>query len=264
MPLASFQQIPLIILGAGYTGQFLFSSARASGWKVFATSRNPEMHLPNIPSTHRLLFNLDRPETWKNLPAPAFLVWCFPANPSAQLRQFASDYLRQTEKLILLGSTSAYVVEQDHITEESPLKWELPRVQTEEFLRDTYGAIVIRLSGIYGPGRNPINWIRTGRIRHARKWVNLIHVRDAAQVCLWAIEHGKTGESYIASDGKPRRWEDILSYANEKWNVSPPHPIDTVEMGKRVFNRKLRRDLKYHLQFPDLFSALDQIETPSL
>ena len=254
----------LIILGSGYTGRFLFPLAMASGWNVFATSRRPETHLPTIPAAHRLFFDLGRPETWKNLPAPAVLIWCFPAVDSTYLRQFASAYLAQTKRMIVLGSTSAHVVDQDRITEQSPLKWDLPRVQGEEFLRETNKATVIRLSGIYGPGRNPINWIRKGRIRHARKWVNLIHVLDAAQVCLWAIEHGQPGESYLASDGKPRRWEEILLYAYEKWNVSNPHPIDTEDMGKRVSNQKLLKELKYTLQFPDLFSALDQIETHSL
>ena len=252
-----------MILGTGYTGRVLFSLAQAEGWEVFATSRTPESHLSSIPPQHRLQFDLNRPDTWNTLPTPAHLVCCFPITPSKFLNRFFANKSNSLEKIILLGSTSAYPSSHTTVTEQHPLNWHLPRVQGEEFLRTEVGAIVLRLAGLYGPGRNPLNWIRQGRIRHPHKRVNLIHVVDAAHVSLKSLTHARPGETFIVSDGIPRRWEEIISYAWEKWQISKPHATHSEETGKCLSNQKLLTELKYVLKFPDLFAALDQIENSS-
>ena len=37
-----------------------------------------------------------------------------------------------------------------------------PAFQGEEYLRTHHGAIILRVAGIYGPHRNPVDWIRRG------------------------------------------------------------------------------------------------------
>ena len=78
------------------------------------------------------------------------------------------------------------------IDESAPIDLTKPRVQGEEYLRNEHGAIVLRVAGIYGPGRNPLDWIRQGRVGPSRKYVNLIHVEDLAAICLAALEKGET------------------------------------------------------------------------
>ena len=108
MPLAHSRSHPLVILGAGYTGQFLYPLARARGWDTLATSRTPAVHLLPIPSSHRIEFDLLRRETWSNIPDRAHLIWCFPAIPQGAAAHFLGDRLATGGRLILLGSTSAY------------------------------------------------------------------------------------------------------------------------------------------------------------
>ena len=91
---------------------------------------------------------------------------------------------------MVLGSTSAYDVADSAeypppwIDESAPIDCSKARVQGEEFLRETRGAIVLRVAGIYGPGRSPYDWLKTGRVAVSRKYVNLIHVEDLAEACL--------------------------------------------------------------------------------
>ncbi len=257
---ASLQQHPLVILGSGYTGFRAYQQAIETGWNVFATSRRPHIHLCDIPPKYRLRFDLAQPETWKTIPSPAHLLWCFPAIQLDLIQAFLSARTRQVVRLLVMGSTSAYIPDQHPITEDTPLKQHLPRVQAEEYLRTTYGAVIIRFAGLYGPGRNVLDWIRKGKIKNTRKWVNLLHVEDAAAICLQALEWASDGTTYLASDGHPRTWDEICSVASSKWQVPIPAFIPSQNAGKRVSIHKLRTELNYAFRFPDLYQALDQIE----
>jgi len=134
-------------------------------------------------------------------------------------------------------------------------------VQGEEYLREQHGAIVLRVAGIYGPGRNPIDWVRTGRVTPSRKYVNLIHVEDLASICLTALEHGKPGEAYNVSDGTPYLWSEICTAVQQRWGVAPAPIKDNHSSGKRISTAKLRTELSYTFKHPDLYEALAMIES---
>jgi len=249
-----------VILGAGYTGLRIYQQAIKIGWRVLATSRKPHIYLGTIPPEHRLRFDLSQADTWKNIPDPAHLIWCFPAVPLDLVKNFLFARSKQTGRLLVIGSTSAYIPEGHPITENTPLKLHLPRVQTEEYLLATFGAVVIRLAGLYGPGRHVCDWIRKGKIQNTKKWVNLLHVEDAAGICLQALEQASDGSTYLASDGHPRTWDEICSVASSKWQIPIPALTPPLHSGKQMSIHKLHTELHYTFRFPDLYQALDQIE----
>jgi hypothetical protein len=257
---SSLQHDPLIILGTGYTGRRLYHQARGAGWKALTTSRTPDGHLSDISPEHRILFDLGRPETWRSIPIPAHIIWCFPASPLNRVQAFFAARPIESGRIIVMGSTSAYRTNCGLVTEQTPLNAHLPRVQGEEYLRTRLGAIIIRLAGLYGPGRHVLDWMRKGRIRNTPKWVNLLHVEDAAGICLRALERAQDGATYLASDGMPRTWAEIFSIAESKWNIPHLPPTSVQETGKQVSIHKLLTDLNYTLRFPDLYQALDLIE----
>ena len=156
---------PLIVLGSGYTGLALYRMGTSRGRTVHATSRNPLNNLAGIPPEQCLQFDLEDPSTWGNIPASADLIWCFPATPLEQVQAFARMLDAPTQRMVVLGSTSAYEVS-DHSTEypppwideSAPIDLTKPRVQGEEYLRNKLGAIVLRVAGIYGSGRNPLDY----------------------------------------------------------------------------------------------------------
>ncbi|TKB64049.1 MAG: hypothetical protein E8D47_12440 [Nitrospira sp.] len=184
---------PLVVLGSGYTGLVLHGIGASQGRTVHATSRNPSNNLGGIPSEHRLRFDLEQSSTWQNIPTSADLIWCFPATPLEQVQAFARTLDAPARRIVVLGSTSAYEVS-DHSTEypppwideSAPIDLTKSRVQGEEYLRKEHGAIVLRVAGIYGSGRNPLDWITSSRVTASRKYVNLIHVEDLAAICLLA------------------------------------------------------------------------------
>ncbi len=259
---------PLVVLGSGYTGLVLHRTGTSQGWTVHATSRHPLNNLADIPSEQRLQFDLEAPSTWGNIPAGADLIWCFPATPLEQVQAFARTLDAPPRRMVVLGSTSAYEVS-DHSTEyppawideSAPIDLTKSRVQGEEYLREHHGAIVLRVAGIYGPRRNPLNWIRQGRVTPSRKYVNLIHAEDLAAICLLALEKGKPGEAYNVSDGQPYIWSEICATAQQRWGVATATVKEDRSSGKRISNAKLRSELDYRFRHSDLYEALALIES---
>lgn len=258
-------QRPLVILGSGYTARFLWPLVADRSPQAFATSRSPEQHLDYVPTAQRIRFDLSRPDTWANIPHSADLVWCFPAAPLDFVQQFARTLNPSLSRLIVLGSTSAYdlgdspVYPPPWIDETSPIDVTQPRVQGEEWLRTEQGAIVLRVAGIYGPGRNPLDWIAQGRVGASRKYVNLIHVDDLARICLHTLASGTPGEVYNVSDGTPRTWGDICRTAEQRWHVRSPWTTPTQDTGKRISNAKLTQTLDYSIRRPNLYTELDRL-----
>lgn len=259
---------PLIVLGSGYTGRVLHRTGTSQGRTVYATSRNPLINLADIPSKQRLRFDLEQPSTWLNIPAGSDLIWCFPATPLEEVQAFARTLDAPARRIVVLGSTSTYETSYHFaeypppwIDESAPINLTKPRVQGEEFLRTNCGAIVLRVAGIYGPGRNPLDWIRQGRVGSSRKYVNLIHAEDLAAICLLALEHGKPGEVYNVSDGTPRTWNEVCAIAQQRWGVAAAPAKEDRSSGKRISNAKLRAELGCVLKHPGLYEALALIES---
>ena len=258
---------PLVILGCGYTGRHIMQLTLKRGTSAWATSRNPALQLTTALIPQRLEFDLARSETWGHLPTGADLIWCFPATPLSTVQRWAETQHSRFNRLVVLSSTSAYEVS-DHsseypppwIDESAPLDLTKPRVQGEEYLRNDLGALVLRVAGIYGPGRNPLDWIRQGRVGPSRKYVNLIHAEDLAAICLLALDKGKPGEAYNVSDGTPRTWKEI--YDNVAPHLGSTTSVAGVDQrpGKRISTTKLRETFGPIVRHPDLYAALEKME----
>ena len=262
----------LVILGAGYTARFVLPHAERRYARILLSSRDPDPNLNHVRPDRRIRFDLHQSNTWKNIPSGADLLWCFPATPLQLVQQLAQAHDLSSHRLVVLGSTSAYTETNSHeypppwIDETAPIAQQQPRVEGEEFLRTTCGATILRVAGIYGPGRSPLDWIKKGRVGPSRKYVNLIHVEDLAAVCLMALDRGRPGESYNVSDGTPRTWTEVCGRAQDRWGI---HSVSRSDgdgpTGKRIANRKLLAMLgaDQQLRYPDLWNALDQL-VPSI
>jgi nucleoside-diphosphate-sugar epimerase len=260
----------LVILGSGYTARFVLPLAERQYARVLATSREPERHLSHVQPDRWIRFDLTQQGTWHNIPTDADLLWCFPATPLDLVKQFAATLGPRSRRLVVLGSTSAYTAGASSeypppwIDETAPIDLAQPRVEGEEFLRTHCAAVILRVAGIYGPDRNPIDWIKRGRVGPSRKYVNLIHVEDLAAICLAGLERGIPGEVYNVSDGTPRTWKDICRTAQDRWGIQPSVEIDDASTGKRIANGKLLSLLgstQKSLAHSDLYRSLRQLHS---
>lgn len=87
---------------------------------------------------------------------------------------------------------------------------------------------VMRLSGIYGPGRNALRAASEGRSRRLIKSgqvFNRIHVGDIAQAVDLAISKSAAGIFNITDD-QPAPPQDVVAFAHQLLGTPPPPEID--------------------------------------
>jgi len=251
----------IAVLGAGYTGHFLVRLLERQGFEVIASRRSGAPTA--LSSVLWIALDLADPRTWQNVPPCDGCVILFPAAPLESIERLSSLLFERCRKLVVIGTTSSYKqsVEDEILDETAQLDIEAPRVQGEEYLR-LRGGIILHSAGIYGPGRNPLDWLRAGRIASAERYVNLIHGEDLAAAALAALESDARCEQFVVADGVPRRWKDIA-----KWGRSKCFLTDAVFSGgagspsRRLENDKLMRVLSPTFTHTDLFAELEKLES---
>jgi nucleoside-diphosphate-sugar epimerase len=137
-------------------------------------------------------------------------------------------------------------------------------------------SVVLRLAGIYGPGRVPfLNDLQAGAPIAAPRegFLNLIHVDDAASVVLAtsnSVAMTDEGEPqlYCVSDGNPVKRHDFyrevarLTGSPEPQFVEPDSTSPRAERARgnrRVSNGKMLRELNVSLSYSDYRSGLAAI-----
>ena len=255
----------VLLLGTGYTGEALLPLLQSRN----ITSTRRTTPAAGSSGHHRLAFRLEDPSSWTDLPASDATVWIVPAQPVELVRRFVRDAGAKLGRCVVIGSTSAYLGGKDRgsVTEQADLDENQERVLGEKFLMER-GAIVLRSAGIYGPAlgelpaRNPLDWLRAGRIASADDVVNLVHVADLAQSILAALDSTVTGDHFIVSDGRPRRWGEIARWAREQGFVPHVHfpGGERRRPSRRLSNGKLLEVLAPELKHTDLYAELRRLE----
>jgi len=152
------------------------------------------------------------------------------------------------------------------------------RLHAEQLLRSwverTGGELVIlRVAGIYGPGKLPLARLRKKTPMVAESdapWTNRIHADDLVEICLAAMQRGGHGEVFNVSDGEPGNMTDYFNRVADMMDLPRPPVISLAQAreelspgllsylgeSRRLDNTKLVRELGVTLRYPDLSSGL--------
>lgn len=124
---------------------------------------------------------------------------------------------------------------------------------------------VLRLSGIYGPGRNALAALRAGTARRIVKpgqVFNRVHVADISAAIAALLHYEGGSEIWNLSDDEPAPPQDVVTYAASLLGIEPPpeqslDEADLSAMGrsfyeenKRASNEKIKTRLGLRLSFP--------------
>ena len=152
------------------------------------------------------------------------------------------------------------------------------RVEVEQQWRDYARGrgvplLVLRLAGIYGPGRSSYDKLREGtarRIIKPNQVFNRIHVDDIGRVTALAAQRKLAG-TFNLSDDEPAPPQDLVEYAARLMGapVPPGIPFEEAEMtpmarsfyadNKRVSSRAIKQALGLELLYPTYQAGLDAI-----
>jgi nucleoside-diphosphate-sugar epimerase len=176
-----------------------------------------------------------------------------------------ADALRGLRRIVYLSTVGVYGDSGGAwVDETSPLHAATPRararVAAEAAWRDLgaqagVAVDVLRLGGIYGPGRGAFDRLREGAARRVVKpgqAFNRIHVDDIACAVERVVAAGRPGEVYNVVDGTPSPPQDVIAFAAALLGVAPPpeEPFEAAgltgmaasfyEENRRVRNERLR------------------------
>jgi nucleoside-diphosphate-sugar epimerase len=163
----------------------------------------------------------------------------------------------------------------DWVDEKTPAKPDSPRSRTRRNAEQAWQDLgmnrgipvtILRLAGIYGPGRNALAQIESGAARRIIKpgqIFNRIHVADIAQA-IDAVFAGRASGIFNVADDEPTPPADPLIYAAQLLSRAAPPEIPFEEAAatmsplalsfwqecRRVRNGKLKRELGVTLMYP--------------
>jgi nucleoside-diphosphate-sugar epimerase len=275
-----------LIVGCGYTGSRLAGQLR-DRWRLSATARsattaaalraagiavvNADLDAPLLPGSLApatrhcaIAYLAPPPDTGTTDPRlENFLQAVDPARPSVVL------YMSTTG---VYGDTRG-----DTVTEESPLMPASDRARRRVAAETAVQAwcserhvrcVILRVPGIYGPGRLPMDRLRRGEpaLRPGDAGPgNRIHVDDLVEACVAALERRVSG-AFNVTDGNPATTTEFLQRTAAIAGLPAPPLVALVDApgrisagmlaflreSRRVDNRRMREELGVEPRYANL------------
>jgi nucleoside-diphosphate-sugar epimerase len=281
----------VFIVGCGDIGRRVALQYFEAGSSVSALIRSPEKAaaLESL-GIRTMVADLDDPTTLTGLPTAGATLFYFAPPPGGghldpRVLNFCTAIATGTEpvRLIYMSTSGVYGDCGDAVvTEETPAFPQTARgkrrLDAETVFRE-WGhkrgvpVIILRVTGIYGPGRLPVSQITSGQPVLDERIANLtnrIHADDLARVCLAAAERAEDGDLFNVSDGHPGTMTEYFNAAadflglprprqvswEEAQQVMSPLMLSYVSESRRMDNRKMLEKLGVTLRYPTLTEGL--------
>lgn len=272
----------LLCFGLGYSARVFARRMLERGWQVLGTTRTQEKALQlRSEGFETLVFDgsalTDELEAAISQ-ATHILVSAAPGKSGDPVLACTREAISSAGKVSWIGYLSTVGVYGDHdgewVDEASELRpcseRSRKRVAAERAwlaLGEDYSkpVMLFRLSGIYGPGRGPLEKVRSGQARRIVKpgqVFNRIHVEDIANALEASVQRPRGGAIYNVTDDEPAPPQDVVACCCELLGVELPPEIpfedaDLTPMGrsfygenKRVSNTRIKEELGVELAYP--------------
>lgn len=235
----------VVIAGCGDVGSRLGLQLLAAGWRVHGLRRQVDALPPGLLPLAADLAAVDCPAGWPAT-APDYLVYC--ATPaSSEESAYRATYVdglrhvldwlvqrgQRPRRLLFVSSTGVYGQEDGAWVDETspcqPESW-TGRILLEAealALNGSLPASVVRLAGIYGPGRRwLLSQVRAGyRVAQTPPlYGNRIHAEDAAGLLACLLQADARGVAleplYLGVDDEPAPLFEVVAWLRERLGVS--------------------------------------------
>ena len=260
----------VLVAGCGYVGTALALLLLRRGHEVFGLRRDAAALPAGIGA---LAGDLERPES---LPRADFDALVFCAGPRAtDETSYRATYLAglahaldafPAARVVFTSSTAVYAQSGgEWVDESSPTEPRhfsgLTLLEAERSLwQRRPDAVVLRLGGIYGPGRaSLVDAVRRGEAIcpvGREPFVNRLHQNDCAGALAHLVELEQPASLYLGVDDEPASRRRVMEWLAARLGVAPPRPLDGADpptrrgySNKRCSNARLRGS-GYLLGFP--------------
>lgn len=282
----------VLIIGCGDIGLRVAKTWKNAAKTVFAMARSEEsMDIFRQQHLHTCQGDLDETHSLKSLPTRQALVYYFAPPPAkGHVDTRMANFLANIEKeglparLVYISTSGVYGDQAGElINEETPVNPSVDRARrrynAEQQLRSwskqtTVPVTILRVGGIYGPGRLPLQRIKDQvPMLHEElsPQTNRIHADDLAQVCVAAAGTKAEGEIYNVSDGTNSNMTEYFNTIADHFDLPRPPLVDwdeaekTISKGmlsylkesRRLDNSKMLNELGVELKYPTLKDGLE-------
>ena len=255
----------LLIAGCGDIGMRLAARLGQERWQVSGLRRRVEkLPAPIHPVAADLLDPAALDAVEQHWDAVVYQATPGERTPEAYRRAYVIGLQNllervQARRLLLVSSTAVYGqddgawVDEDSVTEPGRFSGQI--LLESEAVAMAAGGMVVRFSGIYGPGRDYLlRQIRSGQAScrpDPPQWTNRIHADDCGAILAHLLELPSPQMLYCASDNYPAPRCEVLDWLAGRMNAPRPTRTDQVGgSGKRIANRRLRAS-GFEFSYPD-------------
>jgi nucleoside-diphosphate-sugar epimerase len=277
----------VFIFGAGYSGK-AFARANKEGATLFGTTRSAEKFesLKQTGIAPLLFDGTLTPEISGALEKTTHLVISVaPEEAGDPVLLAARQAIMAMPLLRWIGYLSTVGVYGDHsgawvdetaacrpVSKRSVMRVDAEKDWMELGHETSKPVAILRLSGIYGPGRNALVNLENGSARRLVKLdqvFNRIHCDDIGGA-LWHLAEGNTSGIFNVTDDEPAPPQDVVTYAASLMSLEPPPeiPFETAQLSpmarsfygenKRVANTAIKA-AGYRFRFPDYRKAFNRM-----
>jgi nucleoside-diphosphate-sugar epimerase len=281
----------LVIVGCGDIGQRVGKILREQGKQILATAKTEESaaELESL-GFSTLIGNFDYQEDAPLVPVHNKQVFYFMSPQGGGKSDYRMlNFCRQLgpdnrpAKVVYISTSGVYGdCRGAVVTEETPINPQttraLRRASAESQLQEQaekleFELVILRVTGIYGPGRLPVSRIMQGHPvlkPEDASFTNRIHSFDLVQVCLAAMDKGEHGDIFNVCDGQESSMTDYFLAVADLYELPRPKQISMAEAEKemnplmlsyqkesrRMSNKKMLDKLGVVLQYPTLAEGL--------
>ncbi len=289
-PKGAYQGVRKLIFGCGYLGGQVSREWVAGGAQVYAVTRSRERaSLLCASGVIPIQANVLDPRSLIDLPAVDTVLYAigFDRSEGRSIREVYVDGLRNAldalqpcfRRLIYASSTGVYGQRDGEWVDEASRcdparQGGIACRKAEELLQEhRLGArsVILRLAGLYGPGRIPRRRdLLAGRTIAApiEGYLNLVHVDDAVQAIVAAERLAPLPSVYCVSDGSPVVRGDYYRELTRQLGAPAPRFVEPdpdspasrrAGSSKRVSNDRLLHELQVRLRYPSYREGLSAI-----
>ena len=266
----------LMIAGCGDVGGRLGQQLSAAGWTVYGLRRSVALLPQGIRPVAGDLHADACPAAWPSEPLD-YLVYCAAATDHDEagyraayvdgLRRvltWLAQYSQRPKRLLFVSSSGVYGQQLgEWVDEQSPAEADsysgrIMREAEQLALNSGLPASLVRLTGLYGPGREwLLKQVRQGYrvVSEPPLYGNRIHVDDAAGLLAYLLQADARGVAldncYIGVDDQPAPLYDVVAWLREQLEISHWSDDSTVRRSgsKRCSNARARA-LGWTPQYP--------------
>jgi nucleoside-diphosphate-sugar epimerase len=239
------------IIGLGWLGLPLAKRLLALGYKVFGTTTQKDKlsQLKSWEITTCLWNEGQQVPAW--ISSLQTIVINIPPNKTTnyiQLVEAICSSVRSDCHVVFTSSTGIYSVDAGIANEQADIDKNSPLYHVEEVIKNQLNFTVLRLAGLIGNKRHPINYLSGKMVSNANWPVNLLTLEDILNAMEQVVSFSPTNQVFNLCHPEHPSKSEYYTYFAQKLNMELPVFVSGQTIGKSIDSSLFERTFGFKFQ----------------